>query len=195
MSKLRLLLSLLFAVMVTVASAASDNDYRLALWPRHGESPDFQLVDFDGHPRTLHDYRGRVAVVFFGFVHCPDVCPAELFKLALVMKQLGSVSQRVQVLFITLDPERDSGALLKSYVTAFDPHFLGLTGTAAQVDRAATNFYVEYARVGIGSDYTIDHSSSTFVLDAQGRLRLLGTAKATVADYAHDLAALAAEKD
>lgn len=193
--KLILLLSLFLAGLAPVAIAAPSDDYRLALWPRHGEAPDFQLVDGDGNPRTLHNYRGRVAVVFFGFVHCPDVCPAELFKLGLVMKRLGSVSQRVQVLFITLDPQRDTGDILKSYVTAFDPHFVGLTGTTAQIDRAATHFYVEYARVGVGSDYTIDHSSSTFVLDARGRLRLLGTARTTVADYVHDLTALAAEND
>jgi len=92
-----------------------------------------------------------------------------------------------------LDPQRDTQALLKTYVTAFDPRFIGLSGTAAQIDRAAGNFYVEYARVGVGADYTIDHSTSTFVLDAAGRLRLVGAMNTSVGDYAHDLAALAAE--
>jgi protein SCO1/2 len=189
--KFILCLSLLLADVMCTATAAPGDTYRLALWPRQGESPDFQLMDVNGHRRTLRDYRGRIAVVFFGFVHCPDVCPAELFKLGLVMKRLGTLAQRVQVLFITLDPDRDTRSLLKSYVTAFDPHFIGLTGTTAQIDRAAARFYVEYARVGIPGDYTIDHSSSTFVLDAQGRLRLVGTTKTTAADYAHDLAVLA----
>jgi protein SCO1/2 len=97
------------------------------------------------------------------------------------------------VLFVTLDPVRDTRKVLKEYVTAFDPRFVGLTGTNAQIDRAAANFYVEYAKVPTGADYTIDHSTSTFVLDTAGRLRLVGTTGAAVADYAHDLKRLAAE--
>jgi protein SCO1/2 len=190
------------AVLASVALGASGSlagpgpppsDFRLAVWPKRADSPDFKLVDFDGRPRALADYRGHVVLVFFGFLRCPDVCPAELFKLSLVMKQLGPARERIRVLFITLDPERDTGKLLKSYVTAFDPRFVGLTGTTAQIDQAAGSFYVEYARVGAGDDYTIDHSTSTFVLDAGGRLRLVGAMNASVGDYAHDLAALASE--
>jgi len=168
-------------------------DFRLALWPQRAESPALRLLDFDGRPRQLADYRGRVLVIFFGFVRCPDACPAELFKLALAMKRLGSVSEHVQVLFVTLDPERDTPQVLKNYVTAFDPRFVGLTGSTADIDRAATSFYVEYARVGKGADYSIDHSTSTFVLDARGRLRLVGTLDATVDDWVHDLGVVSAE--
>ena len=176
--------------------SAHDTDgtaYRLAVWPRPAESPDFELVDVGGRRRTAADYRGRLMVVFFGFVHCPDACPAELFKLGLVMKRLGPLSERVQVLFVTLDPDRDTRRLLQGYVTAFDPRFVGLTGSAAQIDRAAGNFFVEYAKVSTGDGYTIDHSTSTFVLDALGHLRLVGVTSTSVDDYAHDLAALAAE--
>ncbi len=176
-----------------VAESLPRDGYRLAVWPPHAESPKFALRDANDRARSLVDYRGRVVVVFFGFVHCPDVCPAELFKLASAMKQLGAVANRVQVLFITLDPERDTRDVLKGYVSAYDPRFIALTGSPAQIDRAAGSFFVEYARVGSGSDYTIDHSSSTFVLDATGRLRLIGTAKTSAADYAHDLGALVAE--
>ena len=168
-------------------------DFRLALWPQRAESPALRLLDFDGRPRQLADYRGRVLVIFFGFVRCPDACPAELFKLALAMKRLGPVSEHVQVLFVTLDPERDTPQVLKNYVTAFDPRFVGLTGSTADIDRAATSFYVEYARVGKGADYSIDHSTSTFVLDARGRLRLVGTLDATVDDWVHDLGVVSAE--
>ena len=170
----------------------SSESYRLAAWPPHAAAPDFRLVDFDGKSRSLAAYRGRVLVVFFGFVHCPDACPAELFKLALVMKQLGALRDRVQVLFITLDPSRDTGPRLKSYVKAFDPRFMGLTGTPAQIDHAADRFHVEYAKVGTGPDYSIDHSTTTFVFDAAGDLRLVGAMNTSVDDYAHDLAALAA---
>ena len=168
-------------------------DFRLALWPQRAESPALRLLDFDGRPRQLADYRGRVLVIFFGFVRCPDACPAELFKLALAMKRLGSLSERMQVLFVTLDPERDSQQVLKSYVTAFDPRFVGLTGSTVDIDRAAMSFYVEYARVGRGADYSIEHSTSTFVLDAHGRLRLVGTLDATVDDWVHDLSLVAKE--
>jgi protein SCO1 len=171
----------------------SANDYRMATWPMHAGSPDFSLVDADGQQRTLADYRGRVVILFFGFVHCPEACPAELFKLGLVMKRLGQSADRVQVLFVTLDPERDTRQRLKTYLSAYDPRFIGLTGSTTQIDRAAANFYVEYARVSTGADYTIDHSTSTFVLDTGGRLRLIGNLKTTVDDFAHDLAALARE--
>jgi protein SCO1 len=168
-------------------------DFRLAVWPQRAESPALRLLDFDGRPRQLADYRGRVLVIFFGFVRCPDACPAELFKLALAMKRLGPLSEHVQVLFVTLDPERDTPQVLKSYVTAFDPRFVGLTGSSAEIDRAAMSFYVEYARVGRGADYSIDHSTSTFVLDAHGRLRLVGTLDTAVDDWVHDLGLVAAE--
>jgi protein SCO1/2 len=174
------------------AAASPSAAYKLSVWPPRIESPDFELVDPAGRVRRLTDYRGRIVVLFFGFVHCPDVCPAELFKLSLAMKKLGPLSGRVQVLFVSLDPARDTRKVLKTYVAAFDPRFVGLTGTTAQIDAAAASFFVEYARVGAGADYTIDHSTSTFVLDAAGRLRLVGAANAGVDDYAHDLAALAA---
>jgi protein SCO1/2 len=167
--------------------------YRLAAWPPHAQSPDFKLVDAAGQTRTMADYRGRVVVLFFGFVHCPDVCPAELFKLSAVMKKLGSLGDRVQVLFVTLDPARDTRKLLNGYVKAFDPRFVGLTGTAPQIDAAANPVFVEYAKVGAGADYTLDHSTSTFVLDASGRLRLVGAMNTTIDNYAHDLTALAVE--
>jgi len=180
-------------VSPSMAQARSASGYRLTAWPAHAQTPDFTLVDAAGHPRTLKDFRGRVVVIFFGFVHCPDACPAELFKLSLVMQQLGPQAEQVQVLFITLDPARDTRKVLKGYVTAFDSRFAGLTGSAAQIDQAARNFYVVYARVGSGADYTIDHSTSTFLIDATGRLRLIGATTTSVADYAHDLALLATE--
>ena len=179
--------------LLSATSAVSAADYRLAVWPPHAESPQLSLTDAGGGPRSLADFRGRVVVVFFGFVHCPDACPTELFKLALVMKKLGALGNRIQVLFITLDPQRDTPAVLKSYVSAFDPRIVALTGTTAQIDAAAASFFVQYARVGAGADYTIDHSTSTYVIDAAGRLRLVRGMKTTTGDYVHDLSALAAE--
>jgi protein SCO1/2 len=170
-----------------------DGPSRLAAWPKAAESPDFELVDTDGVARSLSHYRGHIVVIYFGFLRCPDACPAELLKLALVMKRLGPVAAKVQVLFVTLDPERDRPAALKKYVTAFDSRFVGLTGTSPQVDVAASRFNIQYARVPLGSDYTIDHSTGVFVLDATGRLRLVGGAGASVDDFVHDLKMLVAE--
>ncbi len=176
------------------AAPAPGGAYRLASWPHHAARPDFSLTDFDGRPRTLADYRGKVVVLMFGFVRCPDVCPTELFKIAQAMKKLGPRSDHVLVLFITLDPERDTPAILKSYVAAFDPRFGGLSGTTAQTDAAAANFFVQYAKVPEGDDYVISHSTGIYLIDAGGHLRLVGTTNTTVADLAHDIAALAAEK-
>ena len=173
------------------AAPSAPAGFRLAVWPQGTESPVLRLRDLAGRPRELADYRGRVLVIFFGFVRCPDACPAELFKLALAMKRLGPLSEHVQVLFVTLDPERDTPPVLKSYLSAFDPRFVGLTGSTADIDRAAMSFYVEYARVGRGADYSIDHSTSTFVLDAHGRLRLVGTLETSVEDWVHDLSLVA----
>ena len=167
--------------------------YRLTEWPRGARPPSLNLVDTDGHPRTLADLRGKTVVLFFGFLRCPNACPAELFKLTLVMKQLGPARDRVQVLFVTLDPERDKPDLLRGYVTTFDPRFMGLTGTPAQIAAAASTFAVAYEKVARGNDYTIDHSTGTYILDRTGRLRLLGAMDTTVADYVHDLAALTDE--
>jgi protein SCO1/2 len=174
-------------------NAAPAAEFRLTVWPDRARPPDFHLVDANGRSRTLTDFKGRIVVVFFGFVHCPDVCSTELLKLALATKRMGRDSERVQVLFITLDPERDTTRVLKDYVRAFDPRFLGLTGTTTQVNAAAERFHIVYAKVGTGADYSINHSTSTFILDAAGKLRLIGTMTSTVDDFTHDLTALASE--
>lgn len=197
---LRILLhiALSVAILVSTSRAAApsappgppDKPDRLAVWPQGAGSPDFQLLDTQGTPRTLRDYHDRIVVIFFGFMHCPDACPAGLFKLAQVMKQLGPLAAQVQVLFITLDPERDTPSSLESYVSAFDSRFIGLTGSSAQIDTAASGFNVQYARVPLGNDYTIDHSTGIFIFDGAGHLRLVGSTNSAVADLVHDISAL-----
>jgi protein SCO1 len=170
----------------------SAETFRLAQWPRSMPVPDFQLVDNDAVPRRLSDYRGKITIIFFGFTHCPDVCPATFVKLAQAMKELGALADRVQVLFVTLDPDRDTSAALKSYVAYFDPRFVGLTGSNAQINAAASSFSVHYAKVAQGNEYSIDHSSGIYVCDGTGRLRLVGTLATRVADWTHDISLLAA---
>lgn len=135
---------------------------------------DFALPDYNGKMRTLADFKGKAVVVFFGYTQCPDVCPTTMAEMANVMQQLGQLADRVQVLFITLDPARDTPAVLSKYVPAFDPRFLGLVGDQAATDKVAKEFKVFYQKVP-GKEpgsYTMDHTAGSYVFDPQGRLRL-----------------------
>jgi protein SCO1/2 len=149
-----------------------------------------ELTDHTGRPRRLEDFRGKVVVVFFGFTHCPDVCPTTLADVSQVVKQLGPDAQRVQVLFVTVDPERDTKELLAKYVTAFDPGFLGLYGDAAATQRAAREFKVYYEKRKTGDGYSIDHSGQSYVIDPQGRLRLFVRPDRIATDLPDDLRTL-----
>lgn len=134
----------------------------------------FALTDHTGKPRTLADFKGKAVVVFFGYTQCPDVCPTTMAEMATVMQKLGPLADQVQVLFVTLDPERDTQELLANYVPAFDKRFLGLRGTPEQTAKTAKEFKVFYSKVP-GTDpgsYTIDHTAGSYVFDRDGRLRL-----------------------
>ena len=131
------------------------------------------LTDHNGQPRTLADFHGKVVTVFFGFTHCPDVCPTTLAEMAQVVKALGPDGERVQVLFVTVDPERDTQQVLKQYVPAFNPRFLGLYGDAEATARAAKAFKVYFQKQPPkDGHYSVDHSAGTYILDREGRLRL-----------------------
>ncbi len=147
------------------------------------------LTDHTGAPRTLADWRGKVVVLFFGFTQCPDVCPTTLATMADVMKRLGADADRVQVLFVTVDPERDTRAVIAPYVTAFDPRFVGLYGDRDATARAAREFKVFYQKVPGRTEgtYGIDHTAASYVIDAQGRLRLYVRHQQTAEDLAADL--------
>jgi protein SCO1/2 len=134
-----------------------------------------RLDDATGASRTLADWRGKVVVVSFGFTHCPDVCPTTLADLAKAVRQLGNDAANVQVLFVTVDPKRDSREVIGQYVPNFHPSFVGLRGDEAATLAATKAFHV-YAKERPGASpesYTVDHSSQTFVLDREGRLRLI----------------------
>lgn len=135
---------------------------------------DFALTDHNGRKVTLADYRGRVITVFFGFTQCPDVCPTALAEMRAVVEKLGPDGSKVQVLFITVDPQRDTQALLAQYVPAFNPTFVGLYGDAETTAKVAKDFKVFYQKVPgkTAGSYTVDHSAGTYVFDPQGKLRL-----------------------
>jgi protein SCO1/2 len=154
----------------------------------------FSLNDHTGKPVTLNSYKGKVVVLFFGFTHCPDVCPTTMAEMANVMKELGPDADKVQVLFATLDPERDTKELLAQYVPGFDPRFVGLYGTPEQIAATAKEFKVFYQKVpGKTPDsYTIDHTAGSYVFDKNGKLRLFLRHGGDPAPIVHDLKLLVA---
>ena len=149
-----------------------------------------ELADTSGRVRHLEDFRGKAVVVFFGFTHCPDFCPTTLADIASSLKSLGRDAERVQVLFITVDPERDTQDALAKYVTAFDPRFLGLYGDLEATRRTAKDFKVYFEKRKSGESYTVDHSAQTYVIDPQGRLRLFVRHERIGQDLADDLRTL-----
>jgi protein SCO1 len=155
-----------------------------------------ELSDPEGRRRTLAEFKGKVVVVFFGFTHCPDVCPTTLVELAAVKKQLGADGERVQGVFVTVDPERDTPELLKAYVENFDKGFVALRGTPDETRATAKQFKVFYSKVPGKTDtsYTIDHTAGSYVFDAAGRIRLFTRHGGGAEALAHDLKILLAEK-
>jgi protein SCO1/2 len=135
---------------------------------------DFSLTDHSGAKRTLADYRGKVVAIFFGFTQCPDVCPTTLADMAQVKKRLGKDGDQLQVLFITVDPERDTQGVLARYVPSFDPSFVGLYGSPDQTAATAKEFKVFYQKVAgkTATSYSVDHTAGTYVIDREGRVRL-----------------------
>ena len=155
----------------------------------------FSLPDYDGKLRDLKEFKGKVVVVFFGFTHCPDVCPTTMAEIKEVKRLLGAQGDKLQGIFITLDPERDTAAMLKPYVQTFDPSFLGLIGTPEQTAQLAKDFRIYYKKVAGSSaqDYSLDHTAASFVYDTQGRLRLYTRYNSGAEKLAADIQKLLAE--
>jgi protein SCO1 len=152
-----------------------------------------ELADHTGRPRRLEDFRGKAVVLFFGFTHCPDICPTTLAEISQAVKKLGPDAERVQVLVVSVDPERDTPEALGKYVTAFDPRFLGLRGDLAATKKVAGEFKIYFEKRKTGESYTVDHSAQSYVIDPQGRLRLLVRHDRIAQDLAADVRALLRE--
>lgn len=194
--------------MTTIFRASAIVLAALALAACKGEAPKFRssditgvdygkslsLTDHRGQARRLEDFRGKAVVLFFGFTQCPDVCPTTLADMAQVMRELGPLAERVQVLFVTVDPERDTQAVLAKYVPAFDARFLGLRGSLEATRATAKEFKVYFEkRPGTQPGaYSIDHSAQTYVIDPRGRLRLFVRHARLAQDLAPDLRTLLA---
>lgn len=132
----------------------------------------FQLNDPDGKQRTLGDFSGKIVLIFFGFTQCPDVCPTALARAAEIKRLLGPDGERLQVIFVTVDPERDKPQILKAYTAAFDPGFIGLSGDLRQTAEVAEEFKIYFKKVPTGDSYTMDHTSLSYVFDPLGHVRL-----------------------
>jgi len=150
---------------------------------------DFRLTDHNGKIRSLDNFKGKVVVLFFGYTNCPDICPTTMGKLAVAMKKLGKDAKRVQVLFVSIDPEHDTSALLKQYVTAFNPAFLGLSGEMQNTTNIAKEFKITFQKqAGKTQDnYTMDHSTGTYIYDMVGRLRLYVNSSKSADVFSHDI--------
>ncbi|MDN3987756.1 SCO family protein [Zwartia vadi] len=149
------------------------------------------LVGMDGKTYTPESFRGKVTLVFFGFTQCPDVCPTALAELSQVMKLLGDRASQVQVVMISVDPERDTPEVLRAYVSGFDPRFIGMTGTAEQIKAAAGSFKAYYAKVPAAKgSYTMDHSSSFYLLDKKGEARVMLNSTIGASAVAQDIETL-----
>ncbi len=168
--KLHRVLWLLCAILLAACSKpAPQPSHAIDITWQHPEA-DFRLADAGGRVRSLKDFRGKVVVLFFGYTHCPEVCPTTLADLGQAMRLLGPDAKRVQVLFVTLDPERDTPQVLAQFVPYFDASFIGLRGDAEATGIAAKSFGVNYERqVTKKGDYTLDHSDSTYLIGATGK--------------------------
>jgi len=167
----------------------------ILMWGREPVGGAFALIDHTGAPRTDRDFRGKLLLIYFGFTYCPDICPTDLQNIGLALDQLGAVSDKVQPLFVTVDPERDTPPHLAQYVQMFHPRLIGLTGDASAIRAAADAYKVYYAKVSNerGDDYTVDHTAFTYLIGADGKyLGFLppGTAPERIADILRQQTAL-----
>jgi protein SCO1/2 len=186
--------ALLFALCVWMLTACSDaGDIKFKgsdiTGTKLGQS--WTLVSMDGKTVSPASFHGKVTLVFFGFTQCPDVCPTALAELAQVMKLLGERAAQVQVLMISVDPERDTPEVLKAYISGFDARFIGLTGSAEQIKAAAGSFKAYYAKApGPKGTYSMDHSSSFYLFDKKGEARAMLNSTIGAPAVAHDIEAL-----
>jgi protein SCO1 len=148
---------------------------------------DFRLQDSNGKYRHLSEFRGRYVLVFFGFTQCPDICPTALARAAAVKKKLGKDGNNLQVVFISIDPNRDTAELLREYTQNFDSTFLGLRGDLQQTQQVADEFKVYYAEINTGNSYTMDHSTLSYLFDTKGKIRLAMRHEHSADQFADDI--------
>ena len=190
---MRFLAGLLLALAANVHAA--EGRLKAGVFDPPRAAPAFSLAGSDGAEVNLDRYRGKVVLLGFGFTHCAYVCPTTLSTLAKARKKLGARGGDLQVVYVTVDPERDNAARMREYLAAFDPAFVGATGAPEQLARVRKDYGIHAVKVPMGSDpkaYAIDHSSSVYLIDREGRLRAMMPYGRSADDFAHDVALLLA---
>jgi protein SCO1/2 len=191
--KLRPLLScavlLITGLLLAGCHHSTPLPFRLTNISGHMPALEFSLTDDQGKPVTAADYRGKIVLVYFGYTHCPDVCPLTMAHLHVVMQRLGKLADDSRILFVTVDPTRDTPAVLHDYVKAFDPHATGLTGNAHAIEALVKRYRSAFTREPATSDgnYEVSHSSAIYVFDRAGNPRVLYTPANSQDDLVHDL--------
>jgi protein SCO1/2 len=181
---------LLVCMLLSNAHATDAEGLKAGVFNPPREAPDFSVRGSDGAALTLSHYRGKVVILGFGYTSCPNVCPTTLAVLAQAQRKLGPLASQVQVIYLTVDPERDDSERLKQYLAAFDPSFVGGTGSAAQMAAVRANYGVSAEKVGSGKDYGVAHSSSIYLIARDGKLRALMPFGHKADDYVHDISML-----
>ena len=172
------------------AQAAEVDALKAGIFNPAREAPDFSVRGSDGAALTLSRYRGKVVLLGFGYTSCPNVCPVTLAVLAQAHRKLGALGAQVQVIYLTVDPERDSADRLKQYLASFDPTFVGGTGTPQQMAAVRKSYGVTAEKHGAGSDYAVAHSSFVYLITREGKLRALMPFGHKADDYVHDISLL-----
>ncbi|HLR12695.1 MAG TPA: SCO family protein [Burkholderiaceae bacterium] len=189
MSVFRIFVSVVLAAVLAGCSADKPTEFLGTDLSGTDYGKALSMPDTTGELRTLEDFSGKVTVVFFGFTQCPDICPTALAEMAHTLELLDDQANNVQVVFITVDPERDTPEILQEYVQAFDDRFMGLTGSDKQLEKTAKSFKVYYARApeNATEDYSMDHSASFYVFDQKGEPRVLISGDAPADEIASDI--------
>ncbi len=182
--------ALLMRVREPAAEPVAPETARAGVYDPPRVAPDFALLGADGSEVALADHRGKVVLLTFGFTHCAAVCPTTLGTLARARSELGAAADQVQVIFVTVDPERDTPVQMSEYLAAFDPSFIGATGDPDTLAKVREAYGVTAEREGDGPDYAMAHTSSIFLIDPAGRLRAMMPFGHEAADFAHDVALL-----
>lgn len=192
MIKLKHFLGLMLVMLLAACSGQKQLDFQSTDITGANFGGPITLTDHTGKARALADFKGKVVVLFFGYTHCPDVCPTTMAELGTSMKALGAKAQDVQVLFVTVDPERDTQAVLAQYAPAFNKTFIGLRGSDSQIRAVADAYKIFYQKVpgSSANNYSVDHSAGSYILDKSGALRLFVNYGAGSATFTHDLSLL-----
>ncbi|WP_266159353.1 SCO family protein [Dyella silvatica] len=192
-ARMLLLLALLAAaVLISACHRDEPMGWRLTNVTGHMPDLDFKLIDDQGKTVTGKDFRGKAVLLFFGYTHCPDVCPLTLAQLHVVMQRLGPQADQARILFVSVDPARDTPDIMHAYVNAFDPRAVGLTGSAGDVEALAKRYRSAFTREPNKGDnnYDVSHSSAIYLFDQDGKARLLSTPANPQDDLVHDLSLL-----